>query len=323
MTPPPKVSLVVLNHDAVKKLGPEAAVYLKSIASTRYPNLEIIIVDNASTDESVKMVQNLFRDDPRVRLVKLRENHGYAGGNNAGFKRCSGDVKYVAFLNNDLTVEEEWLEKIVVVMESDEDIAASQPKIMQMNNKHLIDSLGGFIDTIGRAYDLGHGLPHRIKVEKPYRIFYARGAALVVRKKVFEELSGFDEDYFIYYEETDLCWRMRLMGYDVVAVPTSVVYHLGGGTVGRPNPRNIYLYRKKPAKHVAEKLFSDKSHHKYIRANTPLHSLLSSNNSSNQRLENSSGINRSNCLEPQKPTENTAEKKTYPSKKKNKGPRNW
>ncbi len=218
--------------------------YFESIAKTRYRNLEIVIVDNASTDGSYAVIENWARHKPHVKLVRLEKNLGYAGGNNRGFELYGKDAKYVVFLNNDVEVEEDWLEKIIEVMVSDENIAAAQPKILQLRNRELIDSLGGLIDRLGRAYDLGHGMPDRGWPERPFEVFYARGAAIAIRADLFRMLGGFDEDFFIYYEETDLCWRLRLLGYKIASVPTARIYHLGGGTTGGATPNTVYLRRR-------------------------------------------------------------------------------
>ncbi len=236
--------LVILNHDSLKSIGQDTIKFLRSILSTDYPALEVLVVDNASSDGSDSLIEQELRAAGKGRLVKLKSNLGYAGGNNYGFRSFGGDCKYVAFLNNDIEVEPDWLGKIIDVMENDESIAAAQPKILQLRDRSLIDSLGGVIDMIGRAYDLYHGLPDTSKIERSFEVFYARGAALVVRSDAFREAGGFDEDYFVYYEETDLCWRLRLMGYRIVTVPTARVYHLGGGTMGRVMPRAVYFRRR-------------------------------------------------------------------------------
>jgi len=234
----------VLTHNPIKKLGGKAIQYLQNITQTSYTNLEVIIIDNASTDGTPQTLEKLFTKHKNVKIIRLKENYGYAGGNNQGFEEADKNIKYAAFLNNDVEVEPDWLQKIIEVMEQDPLIGAAQPKILQLKNRMLIDSLGGVIDRLGRAYDLGHGLPDMPNLKKPFEVFYARGAAIVVRADLFRKLKGFDEDYFIYYEETDFCWRLKLLGYKVVTVPTSVIYHLGGGTTGGATPHTIYLRRR-------------------------------------------------------------------------------
>ncbi|MEM2868062.1 MAG: glycosyltransferase family 2 protein [Candidatus Bathyarchaeia archaeon] len=236
--------MVILNHNSSEKLGEETYKFLESIMMTRYDNLDIVIVDNGSTDGSIEEIEKRFGHLTNVKIIKSSTNLGYAGGNNLGFKAHGLGSKYVVFINNDIEVEEDWLGKIIEIMEKNPSIAAAQPKILQLRNKEIIDSLGGKIDKLGRAYDLFHGLRDKENITRPFETFYARGAAIVIRSEIFRRLQGFDEDYFIYYEETDLCWRIRLLGYRIVTVPNSKVYHLGGGTTGGPTPYITYLRRR-------------------------------------------------------------------------------
>jgi hypothetical protein len=240
----PKALLVVLNHNSLRKMGKQALHFIRSIASTNYPNLEIVVVDNGSSDGSDRLIEQELKSLGRGVVVRSGRNLGYAGGNNYGFRLFGPGSKYVGFLNNDIEVESDWLKKIIEVMEGDEKIAAAQPMILQLSRRELLDSLGGTIDRLGRAYDIGSGLRPPQSVKNPLEVFYARGAAIVVRSSVFELLGGFDEDYFIYYEETDLCWRARLLGYRVVSVPTALVYHLGGATSGGAKPDIIHIRRR-------------------------------------------------------------------------------
>lgn len=244
MRPLPKVVMIVLNHNSLQKLGENSLRFLKSIAQTRYDNLEIVVVDNASTDGSDTVIESWAKEAPHVKLVRLSRNMGYAGGNNRGVKMCGDAAEYFVFLNNDVEVEEDWLEKIIDVMEYDRSVAAAQPKILQLRQRELIDSLGGLIDRVGRAYDLGHDMPDKDSTGRALEVFYARGAAIAIRAELFKNLGGFDEDYFIYYEETDLCWRLRLQGYRIITVPAAKIYHLGGGTTGGATPNTVYLRRR-------------------------------------------------------------------------------
>jgi len=240
----PSALLVVLNHNSLLKMGDLALRFIRSIALTDYPNCEIVVIDNASTDESHRLIEEELKRLGRGVVVRAERNLGYASGNNYGFRLFGQDSKYVGFLNNDVEVEPDWLRRIIDVMEADERIAAAQPMILQLSNRNLLDSLGGAVDRLGRAYDIGSGLSPPVDPESMVEVFYARGAAIVVRSDVFRRLGGFDEDYFIYYEETDLCWRARLLGYRIVTVPSARVYHLGGGTSGGATPQTIYLRRR-------------------------------------------------------------------------------
>jgi GT2 family glycosyltransferase len=240
----PKVVMIVLNYNSLKKLGERVLYFIRSIASTNYSNFEIIVVDNGSIDGSDKLIGDELGRLGRGRVVKVEKNLGSTRGNNLGFKLACRDAKYVAFLNNDIEVEPDWLDKIIDVLEADERVAAAQPAILQLSNRNRVDSLGGMIDRVGWTYDLFSNSIYPDNLERPFEVFWAKAAAIVVRSDVFRIVGGFDEDYFIYYDEVDLCWRIRLLGYKVVTVPTARIYHLGSGTMGGANFRSIYMSRK-------------------------------------------------------------------------------
>jgi GT2 family glycosyltransferase len=240
----PKVAIIVLNYNSLKKLGERALHFIKNIASTNYPNFEIIVIDNGSIDGSDKLIGDELRRLGRGIIIEVGKNLGHAGGCNLGFELGSRDAKYISFLDNDIEVEPEWLDKIIDVLEADERIAAAQPAILQLFNRNHVDSLGGMIDRLGWTYDLFSNSNFPDNLEKPFEVFWAKSATLIVRSDVFRVIKGFDEDYFIYYDEVDLCWRIRLLGYKVVTVPTARIYHLGGGTMGGANFRSIYMSRK-------------------------------------------------------------------------------
>jgi GT2 family glycosyltransferase len=236
--------MIVLNYNSLKKLGERVLYFIRSIASTNYSNFEMIVVDNGSIDGSDKLIGDELGKLGRGRIVKVEKNLGSTRGNNLGFELACHDAKYVAFLNNDIEVEPDWLDKIIDVLEADERIAAAQPAILQLSNRNRVDSLGGMIDRLGWTYDLFSNSIYPNNLERPFEVFWAKAAAIVVRSDIFRKVGGFDEDYFIYYDEVDLCWRIRLLGYKVVTVPTARIYHLGGGTMGGANFRSIYMSRK-------------------------------------------------------------------------------
>jgi GT2 family glycosyltransferase len=240
----PKVVMIVLNYNSLKKLGERVLYFIRSIAYTNYSNFEMIVVDNGSIDGSDKLIEDELGRIGRGRVVKVEKNLGFTRGNNLGFELGCRSAKYVAFLNNDIEVEPDWLDKIIDVLGADESIAAAQPAILQLSNRNRVDSLGGMIDRFGWTYDLFSNSSPPNNLERPFEVFWAKAAAIVVRSDVFRKVGGFDEDYFIYYDEVDLCWRIRLLGYKVVTVPTARIYHLGGGTMGGANFRSIYMSRK-------------------------------------------------------------------------------
>ena len=184
----------------------------------QYPNFQIILVDNNSSDDSVKFVKSSY---PDVRIIQLEKNYGFAEANNIGAKKAEGE--YILFLNNDTIVEPNFLNELVKTAESDKNIAICQSFLVKPNGE--IDSSGDFVDTVGRAYN------SRKKPIQVQKILSARGACMLIRKKTFCDLEGFDQKFFVSFEDVDLGWRAWMWGYKVVLTPTSVVTHLGGQTI--------------------------------------------------------------------------------------------
>jgi GT2 family glycosyltransferase len=233
----PLVSIIVLNYNGKRFLDD----CFSTLFATDYENFEVILVDNGSTDGSVEYVKKRFRE-PRLKVLALDRNYGFAQGNNKGIEKASGD--YVVLLNNDTRVHKKWLRELVKVMGSDRNIGAAQPKLLLDDEIH-IDAAGGFLDYFGRVYQRGVFEEDRGQYDRVDEIFYAKGAAAMFKRKVLREVGVLDPDYFIYYEETDLCWRIWLRGYKIVYVPSSVVYHKGGATMGtKRSPEAIFSDRK-------------------------------------------------------------------------------
>lgn len=222
----PKLSIIIVNYNGMKFL--EACI--TSILKSTYKNFEIIIVDNGSKDGSVEYLKYISSKEPKIKFVPLNKNYGFAMGNNIGYKYVDKTSNFIFFLNNDTEVECDCLEKMVRRMVLDNSIGAAQPKIRSMRNKMIIDAVGGMIDYYGRTWHIGSGEYDYGQYDKINESFYAQGAAIVVRKSVIEEVGLFDPLYFMYYEETDLCWRIHLAGYKVAVIPEAIVYHYGGGS---------------------------------------------------------------------------------------------
>lgn len=218
----PMVSIVIVNFNGRNFLSR----CLSSVLKTNYPNFEVIIVDNGSTDGSAELVQRCFQYN-NIRIIRNSRNLGFAEGNNIGARAAKGE--YVVFLNNDTEVDAEWLKELVTVMESDEAIAAAQSKLLSFDRK-TIDSTGDFINFLGMGWMRGRGEEDKGQYDKIGEIFSARGAGMIVRKQILREIGCFDSDFFMICEDVDLGWRIRLNGYKVVFVPKSVVYHFGSGT---------------------------------------------------------------------------------------------
>lgn len=219
----PLVSIIIVNYNGKKYLER----CLSSVLSTEYPNFEIIFVDNASTDESLILLDQ-FKRYPKIEIIKNTKNTGFAEGNNIGIRASRGE--YVVFLNTDTEVTPNWLIELIKVMEEETSIGAGQSKLLQMNDKGLIDSVGDFVDLFGAGYSRGNREKDVGQYSAIKDTFSARGAAMITRRSVIREVGSFDSDYFIRGEDIDLCWRMLLRGYRIVLIPTSVVYHVGGGS---------------------------------------------------------------------------------------------
>ncbi len=223
--PPPLVSIVILNYNGKKFLKN----CLLSVSKTDYKNFEVIVVDNGSTDGSDELALNEL-GLLNIRLVKNCKNLGFAEGNNVGVRYSKGE--YIVFLNNDTEIDPNWLKNLIGIMESDPKIGVAQSNLLQSDRK-TIDSTGDFMDYYANAVLRGHGEKAQvqsIQSNNTGEIFSARGAAMVVRKQVFEAVGCFDASFFMMFEDVDLSWRVRLYGLKVVFVPQSVVYHFGSAT---------------------------------------------------------------------------------------------
>ncbi len=235
----PKVTVVILNWNGKKHLEQ----FLPSVLRSIYPNLTIVVGDNASTDESVAFVKAKF---PAVNIIQNPHNYGYAGGYNRAMTQLDSD--YYVLLNSDVEVTPNWIAPIIDLMESDKLVAVVQPKIKSWNYKNEFEyagAAGGFIDKYGYPFCRGRIFDAIEDDEGQYNdsreIFWASGAALFVRKTYWDELKGLDETFFAHMEEVDFCWRLKNKGYKVMYCAQSLVYHLGGGTLPHENPLKTFL----------------------------------------------------------------------------------
>lgn len=234
----PLVSVIILNYNGLKF----AEQCLRSVLESDYPNFEIIVADNGSSDGSYEFLCQAFGTIHNVRIVRNSRNLGFAEGNNVGYRNSSGDI--VVFLNIDTKVRSDWLGPLVWSMVSDDKVGGAQCKLLKMNCAQGVDSMGGVLDSLGYVY------PSRCEYHgEPSEIFYAEGAAMAFKRKVIQEVAfdskPFDQKNFLYYEDSDLSWRMRLRGYKIIIVPSSVVYHYRGGAGARDlgDMRTYYFTR--------------------------------------------------------------------------------
>jgi GT2 family glycosyltransferase len=235
----PKVAIVILNWNGQNYLEK----FLPSVLATAYNNMEVIVADNGSTDGSVSFLEKHF---PQVKLIRFNENNGFAKGYNLALQNIQAD--YYAIINSDIEVLSGWLTPIINLLEQDKLNAACQPKLLSYNNKTIFEyagGAGGWLDSFGYPFARGRVFDiceeDKGQYDTTERVFWVTGAAMVIRSNVFNEMKGFDEYFFAHQEEIDLCWRMQLAGYKLYCCPSSVVYHVGGGTLPRGNSLKTYL----------------------------------------------------------------------------------
>ena len=209
------VSIIIVNYNGKRFLND----CLSSLSSIKYTEHEVILVDNNSTDESIDFVKQKF---PSVIIKQLDQNLGFAEANNIGGDIAKGDL--LLFLNNDTKVTEGFLDPLVEAIKSDE-IAICQSLLLKPDG--AIDSSGDFIDQYGRAYN------NKTIPKQTSPILCARGACMLVKKNIFNDLGQFDKNFFVSFEDVDFGLRARICGYDAVIVPNSIVYHLGSGTISK------------------------------------------------------------------------------------------
>ncbi len=233
-----KFAIVILNWNGKKLLEqflPSVIAYSKEA--------DIYVADNASTDDSIAFLKANF---PEVKIIKNKENGGYAKGYNDALKQVKADV--YCLLNSDVEVTENWLSPIKNTFKNNTNTAIIQPKLLDYKNKAYFEyagAAGGFIDKYGYPYCRGRIFNTIEKDLGQYNdtteIFWASGACLFIKSKVFHELQGLDEYFFAHMEEIDLCWRAKNLGYSIKYVSQSTIYHVGGATLNNTNPKKTYL----------------------------------------------------------------------------------
>jgi len=207
------------------------------------PGCDVIVADNASSDDSIDFLEQHF---PQVRIIRHTQNHGFCEGYNLALKQVEAD--YYVLLNSDVEVTPGWVEPIVAMLDADQTIAAVQPKINAQQHPDFLEhagAAGGLIDTIGYPFCRGRLFEtieeDRGQYNDVQEIFWATGACMFVRAKLYHELGGLEPAFFAHMEEIDLCWRTKNAGYKIMYNGHSKVYHVGGGTLHKSNPRKTYL----------------------------------------------------------------------------------
>jgi GT2 family glycosyltransferase len=234
-----RVAVVILNWNGKKFFEK----FLPSLLENSRNEAEIIVADNASSDDSVEYLKSDF---PGVRIIQHDKNFGFAKGYNLALAQVEAD--YYILLNSDIEVTPNWIQPVIDLMESDASIAACQPKIRSFAEPQKFEyagAAGGFIDKYGYPFCRGRMFLSIEEDDGQYddtiEIFWATGACMFVRANLFHQFGGLDEDFFAHMEEIDFCWRLKNEGYKIMYCPSSVVYHIGGGTLPKISWRKTYL----------------------------------------------------------------------------------
>lgn len=235
----PLVAIVILNWNGKKYLE----TFLPFLTKTTYPNYKIIVADNRSYDDSVIFLETHY---PEIEIIRLKENYGFARGYNIALQQVN--APYYILLNSDVKTTPDWIEPMVSLLENNNQIACCQPKLLSYNNPEEFEyagAAGGWLDHYGYPFAMGRIFDVTEKDTGQYNkaqpVFWASGAALFIRSAIFHKAGGFDNYFFAHQEEIDLCWRIQLMGYEVYTCPSSIVYHVGGGTLPKGNSLKTYL----------------------------------------------------------------------------------
>jgi GT2 family glycosyltransferase len=220
----PFVSVIILNFNGENYL--ERCLF--SVLSTKYPNFEVIFVDNASTDSSLEIVEKTFGSDKRLRIFKSTQNLGFSGGNNFGFSHAKGE--YIAFLNNDTIADPYWLATLVDVMEKDRTIGLAGSTILSIDGKKLRGAGGLWSDYLLFLYPVGAGRKGDFEFLPTFEVSFATGCSMIVRKEFLDEIGLFDPEIPYNYDDTLLSLKTWLAGKRVVSVSSSRIRHIGGAT---------------------------------------------------------------------------------------------
>lgn len=235
-----KTAVVILNWDTkdfLEKFLPPL------IESTEGLDAEVIVADSASTDASMEMMSEKF---PKIRQIRLEKNYGFTGGYNRALSLV--DAEYYVLINSDIEVPKNWLSPLVEWMDTHPECGACGPKLHSWYDRDMFEyagAAGGYLDRYGYPFCRGRVMS---KIEKdtgqydtPANVLWVSGACLMVRSSLWNSLGGLDDRFFAHMEEIDLCWRIQLSGFKVTVVPSSVVYHIGGGTLPKKSPYKLFL----------------------------------------------------------------------------------
>ena len=253
----PLVSVIVVNwngHGVIKDC-------LNSLIKIHYSNWELLVVDNGSSDKSLELLSSLHHSPPRAgfpisnfQLIKNKTNLGFAKANNQGYKMSKG--KYILLLNNDTKVTVDFLGNLVDRMEGDHTIGVIQPKLFILGKKGYLDNVGSFLTRIGFMQHIGYMQKDTALFDNEMITFSAKGACMLIRSNIIKKVGLFDRDFESYFEETDFCWRVWLLGYKVLYFPKAFIYHRVGFSSKRQEQTFIFYHSLKNMQMAMLKNFS-------------------------------------------------------------------
>jgi GT2 family glycosyltransferase len=221
---PPLVSVIILNYNGESYLDNCIASVLKN----SYPNFEVLLVDNASTDRSVKNAMETFGDDVRLRLIQSSENLGFSGGNNLGFAHTKGD--YIVFLNNDTIVDPEWLTHLVNAMQTDASIGLAQSTILMLDGQKIQTAGWLYSNYLVQKHGLAENKTSGLRLQPVFEVSVASGASMITRRSLIDEIGLFDSAVPFFYDDTLLSFKVWLANKRVVTVSDSKIRHIQGAT---------------------------------------------------------------------------------------------
>ncbi len=234
----PRVAVIIVSYNGL----PIVQECLPSVVQTKWDNLQIVFVDNHSSDDSAAWVNEQFSD---IQVISNPDNWLFSRANNEAIRQIECD--YVVLLNNDVAVSDDWLAPLIMYAEASSRVAALQPKILQFKRREHFEyagACGGFLDRLGYPLARGRIFEHTEEdsgqYDTPAKIDWASGAALLLRRSALDKVGLLDEFFGLHMEEIDLCWRLRRAGYEIGVVPESKVFHIGGATLARTSHRKLY-----------------------------------------------------------------------------------
>ncbi len=233
-----RASILILNYNGREHLE----YFLPSVVRST-STFEIVVADNGSDDDSVSFLETQY---PGIKILRLSKNYGFAEGYNQAIKKVNSE--YIVLLNSDVEVTTNWVNKLIDFISERPDVAVVQPKVLSSDRRGKFEyagAAGGLLDALGYPFCQGRILSETEEDMGQYdqakEIFWTSGAAMVIKKDLFEKSGGFDVDFFAHMEEIDLCWRLKRAGYKSYVIPSAVVYHKGGGTLSYLSAKKTYL----------------------------------------------------------------------------------